>query len=260
MNMLTPIIERKKSELLALQQETPEDTLRAKIAAMPPPRSFVNALSRMGGQTRIIAEIKRASPSRGDFDPLLDAAAVAREYAESGAAALSVLTDAAFNGALRDLRNTRMQIELPIMRKDFIIDPYQLLESRAAGADAILLIAAVLTDVDLVLLHERAHELQMDAVVEVHDEAELRRALALPQCTVVGINNRGLTTFEVDLTVCERLVSLTSDNIKVIAESGIRNANDIRRLRECGLANFLVGEALMCADRRSELLRQLREA
>jgi anthranilate phosphoribosyltransferase len=216
------------------------------------PGRFFSMLSSVGGPARLIAEVKRRSPSAGPIAEIPDAAAYARDCVAKGAAAISVLTNEAdFGGSLNDLHAVCAALEVPVLRKEFIVDPRQLDEAEAAGADAVLLIVAVLGS-GLRAMLEATRRRGLDALVEVHDETELARALDAG-ATVIGINNRDLRTFQVDLSVSERLVTRVPAGVKVIAESGVRSQADLERLRRAGLSNFLVGElfarggALSCA-------------
>ncbi|MBN1418009.1 MAG: indole-3-glycerol phosphate synthase TrpC [Planctomycetes bacterium] len=257
MGILGEIVEEKRGEIEALRRLRPEADFRRLAAAAPPVRSFSGALAVPG--VAIIAEIKRASPSRGrirdDFDP----PAIARAYAAGGARAMSILTDTRFfEGALAHLVEARAAGRLPVLRKDFLIDPIQVWEARAAGADAILLIAAILGDEDLRGLLRLAGELGMDALCEVHDEAEMLRVLDAGG-RLIGINNRDLRTFRVDIAVTERLAPLARDRALVVAESGIRDRADIERLEAAGARAFLIGEHLMRAGDPGGELRKLVE-
>jgi indole-3-glycerol phosphate synthase len=201
--------------------------------------------------------VKRASPSAGAISAGLDAPAQARRYAGAGAAAVSVLTDGpGFGGSLEDLSAVRAAVEIPLLRKDFIVDPYQLLEARLHGADAALLIVAALPEDALRRLLEACHSLGLAALVEVHDAAETEAALAAG-ARLVGVNNRDLQTFAVDLAVSERLLPALPDSVRGVAESGIRTAADARRLRRAGAANLLVGEALVRAEDPGKLLKEM---
>jgi len=251
-DILREIIAHKKREVAALSV----DPRTAKSA--PPLRGFARRIGECvdGGRAAVIAEIKKASPSRGviraDFAP----ARLACDYADTGASCLSVLTDAHFHGRARDLSDARAACKLPVLRKDFVIDAYQLIESRALGADAVLLIVAALDDAALHALAETADALQLDALVEVHNAEELRRALALPN-RLIGINNRDLRTFATRLdTTLELLDAIPAERI-VVTESGIHERDDVARMRAAGVHAFLVGEALMRAPRPGAQLQHL---
>jgi indole-3-glycerol phosphate synthase len=208
--------------------------------------------------TSIIAEVKRASPSKGPIAPDIVAVEVAAEYIAGGTAAISVLTDERFfHGSLDDLRLVAAVAEqTPVLRKDFVLDAYQIAEARAAGAAAVLLIVAALTDESLRELHQAACEYGLDALVEVHDEAELERALAA-EATLIGVNNRDLRTFEVDLVTTERLATLVPPEVTLVGESGIRTRADVERLGRAGVHAVLVGETLMRAPDRAAAVREL---
>jgi indole-3-glycerol phosphate synthase len=229
-----------------------------KRAAAHVPRGFRKGLEAAGRTgIAIIAELKKASPSRGlirkDFDP----AALARELAQGGAAALSVLTDEEFfQGSLKNLREASASTRLPCLRKDFIVDEFQLLEARANCADAVLLIVAALEDSELRALAAKAAEHELDVLCEVHDAAELRRALEAG-CGIIGVNNRDLKTFKVDLGTALHLAAKIPSDALAVAESGIESGADIARLRATGYGAFLVGETLMKAARPGEALRGL---
>lgn len=207
------------------------------------PRGFATALQGPGLQ--VIAEIKRRSPSAGPLAPDLDAARQARRYAEGGAAALSVLTEPYFfDGSIADMQEARGVSGLPVLRKDFIVDPVQIWESRAVGADAILLIVAALDDESLRILLSEAAAADLDALVEVHDESEAERAMAAG-ATIVGVNNRDLATFDVDVTTAERLAAKVRPAPVTIAESGVSDAAGATRMAKAGYDAVLVGEALV---------------
>ena len=211
-----------------------------------PAKGFRASLAAPG--IRVIAECKRRSPSRGvlraDYDPV----AIAGSYAGSGAAALSVLTEPTFfDGELEHLRAVRAAVDVPLLRKDFIVDEYQLLEARAAGADAVLLIVAALSDDELTGLSSAARELTLDVLVEVHDEAELERALAAGS-DLIGVNNRDLRTLVVDAEASFRLAAAMPPGVLAVAESGLRSGADVRRLKAAGYHAFLIGERFMAAD------------
>ena len=244
MNKLAEIIASKEAEWKRLEPHAAE--LRRQALLRNDFRPFRTALQ-LGNQIAVIAEIKKASPSAGiiaaDFNPLSQA----REYARGGAQALSVLTDEAyFQGHLSYLRQIREQVELPLLRKDFIVHELQIYESVVAGADAILLIVAALDDAVLRALYDCAQSCQLDVLVEVHDLAEMDRALELG-ADMIGINNRNLKSFIVDLATTEELAEEIPSDTVAISESGIQTAEDVRRLRACGINAVLVGETLMRA-------------
>lgn len=254
--ILDTIVAHKRRELEHLKGRQPLATVRAAAEDAPPPADFATALAAPGVQ--LIAEIKRASPSKGVFQADLDPVAQAQIYVENGASAISVLTDEHFfRGSLEDLRAVkRAYPTVPALRKDFLIDPYQVYEARAAGADAVLLIVAILDDNQLRDLLALTCELGMDGLVEVHDEAELSRALNVA-ARVIGINNRDLRDFTVDLRTTERLHPLIPDGTIIIAESGIHTAADVQRLARAGVDAILVGEALVTAPDTAARVREL---
>jgi indole-3-glycerol phosphate synthase len=239
---LGQIVEAKEEEVSGLARSTRE--LRGRAEQAEAARPFAAAL-RVATEVRLLAEIKRRSPSAGPIRPGADPAEIAHGYATGGAAALSVLTDEQFfDGSLAALGEVRAAVELPLLRKDFVIAPVQVWEGRAAGADAILLIVRILDDPRLADLQALARELGMDVLVEVHDPYELDRALKV-DATLVGINNRDLTTFQTDLALSEDLAPRVDPAVTLVAESGIRTADDVRRLGEVGVDAILVGESLM---------------
>ncbi len=257
--ILQRILARKAEEVVARAERAPLKALSRQVETTPTPRGFLPALRARvsGGDTAVIAEIKKASPSKGllvaDFHP----AEIARSYERHGATCLSVLTDTDFfQGADAHLREARQACSLPVLRKDFTIDVYQVYEARVIGADCILLIVAALGDPHMRELLAVAHELGLDALVEVHDETELDRALAL-DVPLIGINNRDLRTFQVSLqTTFDLLDKIPADRL-VVTESGIQSAGDVARLRERGVNAFLVGEAFMKAADPGAKLEQL---
>jgi indole-3-glycerol phosphate synthase len=272
---LTRILDHKRSEVARQKLDLPLEQLQIRIAAAPPPRPFDAALRRPGG-VALIAEVKKASPSKGvlleDFDPL----ELARIYAENGAAAISVLTDMRFfQGSLRYLKDIRERVgagdwglgdeippsAIPILRKDFILDPYQVYEARAYGADALLLIVAALDDAALAELLALTCELGMQALVEVHNAAELDRALALG-ANVIGVNNRDLHTFVTTLETTRRLAARLPAQARplLISESGIATAADVARVQTWGVDAVLVGEALVTAPDIAGRVRELASA
>jgi indole-3-glycerol phosphate synthase len=240
----------------------PLDDLVARAGAMPPTRGFAAAL-RAGaadGRTAVIAEIKRRSPSKGDLFPDLDPAVLAKEYAAGGAACLSVLTDQAFfGGSADDLQAARAAVPLPVLRKDFTVGPADVCDARLMGADAVLLIAAALDDAELARLHSLAGEVGIEALVEVHDEAELDRALAVG-ATLVGVNQRDLVTFEVDHDRARRMGAAMPASVVRVAESGVRDAADAVALRIAGYDAVLVGESLVTSGNPAAAVTALRTA
>jgi len=253
-SILDDIFAAKRTELGAERARVPLDVVKAAAARAPAPRDFAAALR--SRRPAIIAEIKRASPSKGDILPGLDPAVCARSYAAGGAACISVLTDRHFKGTLDDLRAVRAAVSLPVLRKDFIFDEYQLYEARAAGADCILLIAAMLDDTTLSGLGAQAHELGLAALIEVHDAAELARAQKLG-AALIGINNRDLHTFVTDIAVSERLLAHYQGDAPIVAESGIDSRADITRLSAAGAHAFLIGESLLRGGNLSQKLAEL---
>ncbi len=248
--LLDEIMSWKREELEKQKREQPIATLRALAATAPQPLDFEAALREPG--ISLIAEIKRASPSKGLLTHHFDPVDLARLYVEHGARAISVITDARFfQGKLEYLTQvkevvTEMGANVPVLRKDFIFDPYQVWEARVAGADAVLLIVAILSDSALRDLLNLTHRLGMHALVEVHNEQELARAITAG-ARIIGINNRDLRTFEVDLGVTERLRPLIPPDLVVVSESGIHTADDVRRLAALKVDAILVGESLVRA-------------
>jgi len=244
--ILDDILARTRADLVVRREQVSLAVLEAACVGLAPAPSLAAALRRPGSVT-CIAEHKRRSPSAGWIREGSDVAEIVRAYAGAGAAALSVLTDGPFfGGSLDDLRRARAAAPVPILRKDFMVDRYQVLEARAAGADAILIIVSALTDAEITALLAAAREAGVEALVEVHDRAELERALALG-ATIVGINNRDLRTFKLDRELAIRLRTLVPADRVVVAESGIRDAADVERLRAAGVDAMLVGETLMRA-------------
>jgi len=255
-NILQAILETKRKEVAELRRTRSLADLKAAAADAPPVRNFFAALTRRPRRLiNLIAEVKRASPSAGvireDFDPV----AIARQYERGGASAISVLTDGPyFQGCLEYLTAVRRAVGLPVLRKDFLIDGAQLYEARAAGADAVLLIAAALPAGKLLDLMILAAELRMTALVEVHGAEELmqvRSVVGFPHraYSLLGINNRDLTTFQVDIATTLRLAGMVDDDVPIVSESGIRTRQDVERLRDGGVCGILVGETLMrCGD------------
>jgi indole-3-glycerol phosphate synthase len=258
-DILKKIVARKREEIADRSASVPLEALRERLADADATRGFAAAIAAKiaAGRAGVIAEIKKASPSKGvlreDFRP----AEIAKSYAAHGAACLSVLTDVDFfQGADAYLQEARAACRLPVIRKDFIIDPYQVYEARAMGADCILLIVACLDDGQLRSLNDLAHELGMDVLIEVHDAAELERALEVGN-RLIGINNRNLRTFEVSLDTTLALLERIPDDRLVVTESGIHTPADVRLMRDHGVHAFLVGEAFMRAEDPGSKLAEL---
>jgi len=249
--ILDDILAHKRQEVAAQKQRVDMDTLVANISASNDvPRGFMKALqARVAiGGTAVIAEVKKASPSMGVIRASFDPVAIAESYAAAGATCLSVLTDEKyFQGSGHYLRLVRAAVGLPLLRKDFIVDEYQIVEARALGADAILLIVAALSDAELAAFTRLAHDLGLDVLVEVHDEAECARALQLP-LRVIGVNNRNLHDFSVSLDTSRRIKTMLPADYLLVSESGIHTRADIEALQADGIHAFLVGGALMQAD------------
>jgi indole-3-glycerol phosphate synthase len=258
-SILDDILAAKRTEVAAARVERPLAALDTEAKAAGPTRGLATALARPpGAPVRVLAEIKRASPSAGPIRPDADPAAIAAEYAEAGAAAISVLTDRRFfAGELEFLAACRARVTAPLLRKDFVIDAYQIIESRAAGADGVLLIAAALAPAQLAELAAAAAAYQLDALVEVHDPAEVERALAAG-ATLIGVNHRDLRTFQIDMSLTAVIAPLVPPGTVLVAESGIRTAADVQLLGSVGAHAVLVGEHLMRAPSPGQALRELR--
>ena len=258
-DILKKIILRKREEISERTAKLPLEQLITSLEGVSPTRGFADAIAKKisSGKPGVIAEIKKASPSKGvireDFHP----AEIARSYQQGGAACLSILTDIDFfQGGDEYLKQARAACQLPVIRKDFIIDPYQVYEARAIGADCILLIAACLDDARMCELNDLAHHLKMDVLIEVHDEEELSRALQVDN-RLIGINNRNLRTFDMDLgTTLEMLDRIPDDRI-LVTESGIHTTEDVALMRRNNVNAFLVGEAFMRAEEPGEKLAEL---
>ena len=259
-SVLDRILRRKRGEVEGSKDRRPAWVLEGEAITRATPRSLSAALR--GPGVSLIAEVKHASPSKGVLIEPFDPVQIARDYLFSGASAISVLTDGPFfHGSLDDLVAVRrlcrgLKREVPLLRKDFIVDDYQIVEARAAGADAILLIVAALTDAELVALREETERWGMEALVEVHDEAEMRRAID-SGARLIGINNRDLRTFTVDLATTERLAALKPAGALLVSESGIHSRADVERLAACGVDAMLVGESLITAPDRRAAARAL---
>ncbi len=259
--ILDRILARTVEDVQLRQQKVPSERLEAEVAEQSQSPSLYDAMAKPG--LSIIAEIKRASPSKGRFPVEIDAPALALEYALGGADGISVLTDEPFfEGSLDDLAEVRMGLDraglaVPLLRKDFILSDYQILEARARGAGAVLLIVAALDDRSLKTLLEAAQARGLDALVEVHDEEELNRAIPAG-ATLIGVNNRNLHTFDVDLVVSERLAAMKPNGVVMIGESGIFTAEDAQRMASAGMDGILVGESLVVASDRAAALAELK--
>lgn len=257
--ILDEITRRKRGEIARDKAAMSLAAIHAEMATAPPPRDFAAALGVPG--ISLIAEVKRASPSKGVLRPDLDPVTLARAYEASGAASVSVLTDEHyFRGSLDDLRAVRQSIDLPVLRKDFILDPYQVYQARTAGADAVLLIVAALDDRVLQALLYLVEDVGMAALVEVHNAAELGRALdadVAPGRRIIGVNNRDLRTFEVDLATTQKLRPLVPPDAILVSESGIHGRDDVERLEGMGADAMLVGEALVRAQDVGGKIREL---
>ncbi|MBV8773714.1 MAG: indole-3-glycerol phosphate synthase TrpC [Deltaproteobacteria bacterium] len=241
-SILEQIFDAKRAELAQQRKQVSLEQIKTAALDAPPPRDFVAALRRRA--PAIIAEVKRASPSKGDIFPGLDPARVAGDYQASGAAAVSVLTDCHFKGSLADVSAVRSAVDLPILRKDFMFDPYQLYETRAAGADCVLLITAMLPSERLRALNDLAHELGLALLVEVHNPEEFSLATELG-AELIGINNRDLHTFRTDRATTSKLLYGYSGNALIVSESGIETPEHIQQLYADGARAFLIGESLL---------------
>ncbi len=256
--ILDQIVKDNLEELEARKHSLPLAELKRVVQEQPPPLDFTSALC--GDQLRLIAEVKKASPSRGIIRPDFDPVEIARIYDSNGVSAISVLTESKyFQGSLnhlKDIRNALGDKRPPLLRKDFITDPYQIYESRAYGADSLLLIVAILSPRKLEELLELSHELDMSCLVEVHNEIELEIALG-SKAKIIGINNRDLKTFTVDITITERLRPLIPKDKIVASESGIKNHRDTEKLRQWGVDAVLIGESLMSASDITAKIKEL---
>lgn len=255
---LATIVEHVKKQVEQRRRTMPPSALRERPLFHAPRRGFAKRL--VGSSRRIIAEVKRASPSKGLIREHCDLVTIAKDYAGNGASAISVLTEERFfQGSLLYLEEIRHMVDVPLLRKDFIVDPYQLSEARSYGADAILLIAALLEPNLLQELCDQATALSLDSLVEVHTEEELKAALKA-KAPLVGINNRDLKTFETNLATTEKLAPLVPDGVSAVCESGIDSVEQIRRVEKLGIHVFLIGESLMRAAQPGKKLRELLES
>ena len=255
--VLASIVEGVREDLADRKRQTPLSALRDKIDQINP--ALPAAQNLLARPFSVIAEVKRSSPSKGDLAPITDPKALADKYAAGGAQVISVLTERRrFGGTLADLAAVRDAVEIPILRKDFMVDEYQVFEARAFGADMILLIVAALVDSQMQDLNELAKELGLSVLVEVHDEDELERAFELsPQ--LVGVNARNLKTLDVDLATCERLLPLIPKDLVAIAESGISSLSEVERLVSAGARGVLVGETLVKSGNPTETIQEWTE-
>jgi indole-3-glycerol phosphate synthase len=254
-DLLRAIVAATRTRVATARARISADTLEKAISVAPPPCGFRRRLAAPG--RNVIGECKRRSPSRGVLRRAYDPAAIASSYESAGAAAISVLTEPSFfDGELSHLENVRRAVTLPVLRKDFTVDPYQLIEARAAGADAVLLIVAALDAGTLRTLRRSARDLDLDALVEVHDERELETAVAAG-ADLIGVNNRNLRTLEVSVDASFRLAALMPPDVVAVAESGLKTADDLDRLQAAGYRAFLVGERCMTAADPGEALRSL---
>ena len=258
-DILRKILDRKQQEIAERSARTPIDDMRVLAGDADPVRGFIASIERKieDGRAGVIAEIKKASPSKGVLRESFDPASIAVSYAANGAACLSVLTDADFfQGNEEYLQQARAACQLPVIRKDFIVDPYQVVEARAINADCILLIVSALGDAQMNELLSLSHELGMDVLIEVHDEAEMTRALAT-DARLIGINNRNLRTFDTTLDTTLNMLDMVPDDRLLVTESGIHAPQDVALMRDNSVHAFLVGEAFMRAEDPGEKLSQL---
>lgn len=253
--ILDRIMTHKVAEVAAAKQARPTKTLYSALNSAPKPHDFLAAMQR--DTVALIAEVKKASPSKGVFLADFDPVGIAQEYAANGAAAISVLTDSEFfQGSLVNLQNIRAVVDLPLLRKEFVLDAYQVLEGRVAGADAILLIVACLDDAHLRDLYDQIRDMDMHALIEVHTPHELERAMKLYP-SIIGVNNRNLHTFSVDLNTTVQLAAMCPSSVTLVAESGIYTTEDVSRLAAAGASAILVGESLIVAENRVEQIQAL---
>lgn len=256
MSVLNEICTKKRAHVESQKEKTPLSALENKIKTTPPPVGFIDALTQKPG-TAVIAEVKKTSPSEGVLRPDFDPVHIAHTYQQSGACCLSVLTDEPyFQGQDQYLKNIKAEISLPVLRKDFMIDPYQIYESRALGADCILLIMAALSDEEAGTLFDLSSNLSMDILVEVHNEQELDRALKLNP-KMIGINNRNLKTLQVDVQTSFDLAKQIPDNIIKISESGLKDKDTLQNLEQAGYHGFLIGSSLIKQKNIGQALQNL---
>jgi indole-3-glycerol phosphate synthase len=256
--ILDDILQNKRTEVELTKRKIPFEQLHHRVRNCPNPRDFYGALNSQDGEIKIIAEIKQASPSKGVLTKNFDPVKIAKTYSNAGADAISVLTDKKyFKGSLEDLSNVRKTVDLPLLRKDFMIDPYQIYETKFYGADAVLLIVAALSLDQLDELESTAQSLDLHSLIEVHNENELEIALER-KCKIIGINNRDLKTFDVSLQTSIKLSRQIPDDILIISESGIQSTEDIQTLHSHGINAFLVGESFMKSDKPENKINELK--
>jgi len=245
--ILDDIVEHKKGEIKISKELVPLEDLQLKIHDMQPPLDFYSTAI-ADSSPKVISEIKKASPSKGLICENFDPVKIAKSYEINGASAISVLTDEKFfQGSLEYLSRIKTVVDIPLLRKDFTIDPYQIYEARAHGADIVLLIAAILDKAQIKEYLEIVDSLNMNAIVEIHNHEELEKVFDTG-CNIIGINNRDLKTFEVDLSTTVELIKYIPEDVLVISESGISNPDDIKMLRKLGVNTFLIGESFMKSD------------
>jgi indole-3-glycerol phosphate synthase len=261
-NILEKIVWHKEQEVAQMYATEPIESIKAKLASLSPPRDFYGSLQNSQIKPALIAEVKKASPSKGVFRADFDPVAIAQAYERGGASCLSVLTDREFfQGGFENLQLVRQAVELPLLCKEFIIDPYQIYLGRSHGADAVLLIAAILTDAELTELQALIHQLGMTALIEVHTQAELDRILQIPDVRLIGINNRNLENFVVELEqtkiLMDRLDPETRNKYLWVSESGIYTRQDLDFVQSCGASAVLVGESLIKQENIEDAVRSL---
>lgn len=263
-NILEKIVWHKEQEVAQMYAIEPLESIKAKLTSISPPRDFYGSLQNSQIKPALIAEVKKASPSKGVFRKDFDPVTIAAAYEHGGASCLSVLTDREFfQGGFENLQLVRQAVELPLLCKEFIIDPYQIYLGRSHGADAVLLIAAILTDAELIELQALIHQLGMTALIEVHTQAELDRVLQIPDVRLIGINNRNLENFVVELEqtkiLMDRLDPVTRDKYLWVSESGIYTRQDLDFVQSCGASAVLVGESLIKRENIEDAVRSLLE-
>ena len=256
--ILDDILRNKRLEVNSRKKKVPIDLLKNKCEMAPLPRPFSTAIKK-SSSIAVISEIKQASPSKGRIVSNFDPVKIAKEYTEAGADALSILTDEKyFEGKLEYLSIVKANTKLPVLRKDFIIEPYQIYESKVAGADAVLIIAAALTDKEIKGMIELSFNMYLDVLVEVHNEKELNSVKDIQGIKMIGINNRNLKTFDVDIGVSEKLLSYIPDEVVKVSESGIFTLSDVKRVRDAGADAILAGESLMKSEDKGKMIKEFK--